>query len=87
MVGTEAMLGSPCQGPNCLMISYLGIDMVLIFLFIKIGKIMFGSFYRPEEPLHQEVHSGSQIPALAEFDVKFDVVQQRVDHVSKDKPS
>ena len=41
----------------------------------KLEKIMFGSFYRPEEPLHQEVHSGSQIPALAEFNVKFDVVQ------------
>ena len=36
---------------------------------------MFGSFYRLEEPLHQEVHSGSQIPALAEFNVEFDVVQ------------
>lgn len=30
MVRQQAMLGSPCQGPNCLMISYLGIDMVLI---------------------------------------------------------
>ena len=75
MVRQEAMLGSPCKKPQLLddIVSWhrYGIN----FLFMKIGKIMFGSFYRPEKPLHQEVHSGSQIPALAEFDVKFDVVQ------------
>ena len=75
MVRQEAMLGSPCQKPQLLddIVSWHRYG--LNFLFMKIGKIMFGSFYRPEKPLHQEVHSGSQIPALAEFNVKFDVVQ------------
>ena len=76
MVRQEAMLGSPCRKPQLLddLISWhrYGLN---FFYYQKIGKIMFGSFYRPEEPLHQEVHSGSQIPALAEFNVKFDVVQ------------
>ena len=76
MVRQEAMLGSPCRKPQLLddLISWhrYGLNFSIIK---KLEKIMFGSFYRPEEPLHQEVHSGSQIPALAEFNVKFDVVQ------------
>ena len=66
MVRQEAMLGSPCQEPYCLMISYLGIDVTPILM--KDKKSAFGSFYRPEKPLHQEVHSGSQIPILSEFE-------------------
>ena len=72
MVRQEAMLGSPCRKPQLLddLISWHRYGPNFYY-----QKIMFGSFYRLEEPLHQEVHSGSQIPALADFNVEFDVVQ------------
>lgn len=70
MMRQEAMSSSPCQKPLLLddIVSWHRHDP-------DFGKSAFGSFYRPEKPLHQEVHAGSQIPALAESDVKIDVVQ------------
>ena len=63
MVRQEAMLGSPCQEPLLLddIVSWHKHDS-------DFGESAFGSFYRPEKPLHQEVHSGSQIPILSEFE-------------------
>ena len=67
MVRQEAMLGSPCQEPLLLddIVSWHRHDPD----FGQGLKICVRFILPARKTLHQEVHSGSQIPILSEFNV------------------